>query len=710
MRSKRTRKGGTLALVAVAILIIGLVGVGLFFASRLLGGHRELDYATRSGNLNVAKQAIIKPNVALADLNDESKNNFSEVLDEAAPGKINLRAYNRLVGQALLVALNAKAEGTPEGIANAKNLIEKLQSATGPGGKLREQFIANNSGTLSFFTDLGLSNGSRMLGEGDLAASVYAASYVESRPTDIGATNIKIPADKQLPWNRAANRQEELPTDFITRVNKENYFRGYKEMDIGIGASLIGVPVQPASQPHLVSAADFKAGMGKFGTPGKMVPPNAFEYGATKQDKYTAGDAQTASRALIGVLNVDYQGEKKPDYPVSIPGGYLVIDNGAGVDNTDKPIKEPGVLNDELDPIVGIDVDSNTKHFSAKDGLIEAWQNHNKQPEMSDADNDPDTGTDGKEKNMCESGQCNNPGLNELYTQGGDPESSLSNAHNIKGGNITCTDRNTVGGDRTPANPTCSELFNSGAMDKALTPGSDPKIGVPGSQGKLTAAESAKADVMDKFSSCGYLNMSNGGGDGSGNQTATKTGMRKYRCEPETPCPWKGGGVKGKISDDGTLEDLFKQAQGNVTEVKNFITQRIFEIKPEAKATDADVAAVFTKTIPLGSQMFIYMGADKKIHMDTATPKGRKVPNVTPDGKPEPYVRNFKGQDGDTGYYVNPKKENNIHDQLYRCGEGQVNITNRAVYTPSSGFNNLLGEVKFEESVTTDGAYYCCPD
>lgn len=65
MRRRHDNRGATLSLVVVTTLVIMVLGMGIFFLTKLLGGARELQNATDSGNLNVAKQSLRTPDLKL---------------------------------------------------------------------------------------------------------------------------------------------------------------------------------------------------------------------------------------------------------------------------------------------------------------------------------------------------------------------------------------------------------------------------------------------------------------------------------------------------------------------------------------------------------------------------------------------------------------------------------------------------------------------
>jgi hypothetical protein len=57
MKPSRRRKGATLGLVASCVLVIIVLGMGVFFLAKLFGGGREVANATDAGTLSIAKNA-----------------------------------------------------------------------------------------------------------------------------------------------------------------------------------------------------------------------------------------------------------------------------------------------------------------------------------------------------------------------------------------------------------------------------------------------------------------------------------------------------------------------------------------------------------------------------------------------------------------------------------------------------------------------------
>lgn len=88
--NKHRACGATLGFVVAVTLTVILIGGAFFFFARMLGGARELQHITDAGNLNVAKQSLVRPTVNIFgsgpyDLAgqqlDLAQKNFSECRD-----------------------------------------------------------------------------------------------------------------------------------------------------------------------------------------------------------------------------------------------------------------------------------------------------------------------------------------------------------------------------------------------------------------------------------------------------------------------------------------------------------------------------------------------------------------------------------------------------------------------------------------------------
>lgn len=715
MRSIRSAHGGTLALVVTCILIIAIVGLGLFYVMRMIGGERELDYAARSGNLNVAKQAIMKPGIALTA--DEDKQ-FGVFKDNQASDLVNLRVYNRLVGQALLVACNASADGNQTGKDNAETLIRMLQSDTGIGAKLKNALADRGRGTNDFFAALGLSNNTRMLGGANGAtANINQVAWCEARTDDIGATNLLLKDPRTTGDTAGFNINQLMPSHVNNDLSlgtpiafpgeirtptdlNRGYLRGYQEINVpGIGVPIIGVPTQPGAQPHLLSATEFSAGLGKFGDADKRVPPNAFEFGASKQEGGADATANTGlnavafSRALIGSLGY----EKTP----SIPRGYIVINNGAGVTHTGHTFPGDGVFQNELAGD-GIQVDQGTGIFTANNSDIAGWQDHNQ--------NAPSHPTD----DSCPYYQQHKDGMYKMDGNDRSHAATSQELHQIRGSGIQCNDTNSTG--RPDGSPTVCSPYLDAFLDRY---GGTPQ-GPDSDATNLTGIESAKADLINRFPRCGPINLSNAN---PSNPNETKhTGLRFFPAAMGANAEWPGGpgadpSVRAKISRDGTMAELFDMVNsGSGTALNNFLKQRMRQIKPGA--SNAELDAVLSRTVPMQANAFyIYMDPNTgNLVMNDTRPTWVDVAD-RPDGTAIGYER--RDGNGNPGHvesteqgpgWVNSIHENGIHQQMYLCQNGTVKSHEKVTLTPSSGYNNILGEINFEQWAEANGAQYCCTD
>lgn len=352
----RNKKGGTLALVTAAAIGLILIGVGLFFLSQLLGGQRELQNATNSGALNVAKQAIQSPSVGL--LNGVETDNFAGLVNTS--GQINLLNYNRAVAQAMLVALNAEADGSVEGKRNATTLIDALHGseANSLSNRLNHEFNAQSAD--SNFLSLAISNSLRMLGMGSQAAhghSDFQIAYAEPN----GATNVHLdpsilPEGCNLPSNALSNIKK--------RGTNQNYISGYSGISVAGIATISGASVQPDEQPHLIAQSTFSNAVAS--PVSVAVPPNAFRCQASAAVSDSILNAKSFSCSIVGALNTDFE--------AAIPRGYIVVYNPPGVpDNGTMPSTE-SIFTREL--ATGIFV-ANNGAFTTDQDALQRWIDYN---------------------------------------------------------------------------------------------------------------------------------------------------------------------------------------------------------------------------------------------------------------------------------------------------------------------------------------------
>lgn len=305
----RNRKGATLALTVAVLIVLLLIGIFIFFGVRLFAGAREMANVTDSGGLNCGKQLITSVSRPLNP--GIEAQHFSYLVD--TNGNVDLRVYNRIIAQTLLIGLNAQAEGTTLSSTNANQLLYAVQgSPTSISKWLADQLSQPSSGATPF-GQVANANSLRMLGLNctptyDNAA--YAVSYInQGQPTNVFLDQSILPGS--LPGSLLSSQTG--PSGFP-------YLMGYQNVDTGI-FMIEGTPVMPGQQPHLIANRDFDAGISPPMTgSGGYVPPNAFRTASTSTGTInTAQGLATNACAVVGVLGYAYT--------ASIPEGYLQITN-----------------------------------------------------------------------------------------------------------------------------------------------------------------------------------------------------------------------------------------------------------------------------------------------------------------------------------------------------------------------------------------------
>lgn len=324
--SHRQQTGGTLALIVCTTLLIVIIGVGLFFIAQMIGGGREAQQATDSGNLNVAKKALIRP--AINASSNEERITFDGLFANPANPEVNLQNYNKFVGKAFLVAINATADGNATGIAHARREIELVEGRPNGQAGIGERLwtaLKTPANTDSFFGDVAQGNSIRMLHwNGTHTTNADDANYKVSFMKRSAPSNVKIetnPNRSQIPNGFNVN-----PAYFAVRGTKK-YLIGYAPLAVGTLA-LMAVPVRPNEQPHLVNQEEFISNLRTPLANGStsLIPPNAFESNSNSHEMH-GGDVKLRSSAVVGSLSTEFNAQ--------IPNGYVVVDNKVDIGQTD---------------------------------------------------------------------------------------------------------------------------------------------------------------------------------------------------------------------------------------------------------------------------------------------------------------------------------------------------------------------------------------
>src|SRR6185437_7014105 len=174
-----------LALTVTVIFVLTTVGIFAFFAARLFAGAREMSNATDSGGLNTGKQLITSVG---RQLNSGIElQHFAYLTD--TNGNVDLRVYNRIIAQTLLIGLNAQAEGTQQAKDNANQLLYAVQGSPNSISKWLTDQLSQPGNSFLPFTNVADSGSLRMLGTNTTAnfdPSGYAVAYVSAGdPTNV---------------------------------------------------------------------------------------------------------------------------------------------------------------------------------------------------------------------------------------------------------------------------------------------------------------------------------------------------------------------------------------------------------------------------------------------------------------------------------------------------------------------------------------------
>jgi hypothetical protein len=321
--------------------VLTLIGVAFYFVSKLVGGHRELERATDSGNLNVAKLSVrsprlnvfVTPNFSgpfdIADPNilAEVQRNFSELADPSN-GQIDLLVYDRLVAQCFIAALNAAADNggvnpNPLGIARAQQMIHLLDDPDNGVGvtlarKLKQDAVLDQN-----FAALADANTVRMLQPQGQTQSIMTDKDISFMVRGKASNVVLNPAVLPPPFTQA-----NLASDFITK-NGTTYFVGYTPLTVpnvtdNPDHTIMAVPLRPGEYTHLVNDIDFhnlqpSPLAGPDGAVHTRIPPNAFQSGGLALDGRTVLAQTAVSCAIAGSLQT---------FVPNVPNGYIVIANG----------------------------------------------------------------------------------------------------------------------------------------------------------------------------------------------------------------------------------------------------------------------------------------------------------------------------------------------------------------------------------------------
>lgn len=690
-RKYRRRRGATLGLVAAFTFLIAIVGLAFFFIVKILGGGRELQHATDSGNLNVAKQSLRTPHLKLFgsgpfDLSGarlaEVRQNFSELKDPVV-GELDLLVYNKAVGQSILVAANAQADNygfgppNPQGITNARTLIDLLSNPNNGLGKLLGDKLKVDQQQDTNFTQIASIAPMKMLNPGGPNAAAVAAQKEVAFMVPNMASNCELIA-ALFPSEFLANPANNnfLANNTVVK-NGVTYFKGYSLINIpsvtdATSYPIMGVPLRPREKPHLVALRNFvnfttsplPGGTGAVNT---RVPPNAFRSAGSSAELKSGNTTQAISCSLAG--SIALEGE----YKASIPCGFVVVANGNGFTPAGAAAAvtvdgDAAGLSDFAYGGGGGDIFSdllmNQQVFIMPNGAMD------KSPADIEAIKDFKRNNPGQPVPANLASALDGPSPQQSYADSIDPNDTAVACDNY---NSTPTSPN--------ANPRCFNNLNS----MATTYGFNLPTGGSGQQiNGLMAIEKYKAQV---------INPRPGGGPaivtGVNNRC---TGLKSFTLGgigPNEPIQF------GQAPTVNNLLGRFRTygqtaALGNL--IYNQLKTKLIQIRPES--TQGDIDAVLNNPLPMGAIRYIWMDGTRtfKFTDGSAVPPYIVPNNINPDGT---------STIADTGWIAGNRNFVNIEGEQgypspWDCFGGPEDRTkSSATWTRSSGFNCLQGVLRF---------------
>jgi hypothetical protein len=732
-------------------MVLVVIGFAFFWIARMLGGGSELQHLTDSGNLNVAKESLRSPKLNVFgqgpyDISDatalaEIQKNFGD-LQDTANGQLDLLVYNRLVGQALLVALNAADENTPAGIANAQKVIQLLTDANNGVGPNLTKKLTSDSALDTNFTNLASLGSLRMFDAGTTEtkdSSLKDVSYMlPATGGNAYAGNVffainSVPASQQANFlstytvQKTFNNPDPNPGTF-------NYIAGYEALNVpGVtvnGNTLMGVPLRPHQNPHIVDGTDFD--LSKIsplplgaGVANSAVPPNAFKAGGTGTDGRTLQMASAVSCAIAGAIT------GTADFPAAIPCGVIAVANGFGTDptqttgvtgsvgftgNTVFPsVTLPGayvpdIFSSFLMTGVYISPAPGAQAVSTAQLCINHIENQLYQNQVNGKPN-----TNGLAPTLisCLSGS----------TQMADALTLPAISSQNNGDEIYCVDKTTTGPNPIPACHGDLGLFYA-KLNAA------PPSGNLGNSnyGPVSAVEYVKAKAIDGRSSGGPVDASFNSLSPPNNTGVANSGMNAFPLQNyedlgfrDTALPFKTHpilppslndfiGANGNFTLDPITQAAANQMYANVIE-------RMYEMKPTLKTSDSDFTSVLNGSLPQGKTMYIWLDTTQN------PPLFKLTDDTTYNSSSLQYKVDLTQlqADGntliakDTGLIVGNMADlnnENSYPHPWDCMPPPGSSTAQVQWTPSTGKDCLLGIMRFFNSVdlTQTGAYtFDCP-
>lgn len=709
----RRQRGATLGLAAACVLVVIVIGVGFFFLSKIIGGGREVANATDAGALNVAKQAIRRGAVTLASASDQEE--FGALCDQ--PNKLDLLSYNRIVAKAMIVCKNAADEGTPLASANAGMIHSQVNIL---GNMLKNNLAAacaNPGGALATdFHDISTKNNTKMWNGNpvQLAQDITPGYMKVGASANVyfhGLTKTSL-GNWAPPTNTAGQKS---PTG-------DDYSAGYQEVTAG-AQDFAFIPVFPDTRPHLVDHGNFSS-TAPAGVATSPTIPNSFRTDARALEGKSGVFGGSLACAIVGTLD--------KNFAARLPKGFVRIANGPSSDFVNSPkfplstVVNDGtndIFNQELFHSPGIDMDQNTKIFSHSPAGAQAMQDigaYNQTKGNPLYTYDPLVGNVGGGDPALWTGKAedpyNNPAaydlrigptLNHYATQ-----ADLDTLGNTNVQKCTYLDYDDI--SNTPAK--CTSNYDDWNGNYGRSPSVGPNVIDPSG---FTNVEFMKADVLAQRAH-GWGHATTNPTQPSGVKLWGRDGSGTVLRPPAAGSakPWLGGHIN-YLATGSPMEILNEIGGCASTSTIDKIVDRMRQVAPETPNLTQQVKDALSGTaLPLGKSFYLYVNGNS-VYMDESFTNGgggfltkAKADSLNPDGAGGSNTSNCQtGQYPLSGWVVDTRKgapggapigDAHYHEVPFTHYNNTATGNDQAKWTPSSGYNNFLGELKFEQTTTGD--------
>jgi hypothetical protein len=718
MKLKR-KKGATLGLVAVCVLVIIVLGVGFFILSQILGGGREVANATDAGVLTVARKCLSPTLINVTLSGDSGTNPVNDFIAfdpsnpslAASTGKIDMLGINRVVAQAVMVALNAQEINTPAASGHAQNVS---QAAKNVATQLRNLIQGGTSPLPNEFNGVAQTNNTKMF-DGNLVQ--LTGPGLQSTFMRSGySTNVFVnPALlSALPVSPPSNLTNQNPNR-LKHNNADDYMAGYINFAVPAGTgttvNIAGIPIFPNQKPHLVDIGEYDFATNNAGANGNApfgggtyLPPNAFRADTRALENRSGNFGGAVACSLVGCLD--------RDFVAAMPRGYVRIKNGEDANITNSPIiSNPvvdgtnDVFNNELWPPNGggVDVSNNGVYAlnsnPAGQQYIADWAAYN-------------AGTSTVQPTLPSAG--GGGGVNIITPTG---FRALTDADVTAITNVTTDCDAFDGWDRGRAPGGCFFPSDAGAAGGDVVYAIQQQTGANSQQVPATGNGTGYTAV--EYQKHMLLSRRYGGGRCASVVPVSPSGMKRFNtgncfATPSSPVAF---GVPGS-----PLDYINQIGQGNAA-CANDILNKIWNRMRQADSSIslAQVrTALASQSLDLGETLYLYSPGPSQVQCIAGTPAFYFSASLSNDGQSSSAIYNCEHQynisrtivnatNGQAPGTCNGHGDANFHQAPFSDGPGYLPGIDRAVFTPASGWRNLLGDIEFQNEAAGAGTF-CKPN